>query len=105
MDGGMASQRILASQVFPDFRGLELHIVHTLPPYRSARVTPLPTPFRDQQFASQLLMAAERIAALDAAKLDPWQWPMTQMETGTCYSRYGTCSAFSLCSYGPAALE
>lgn len=105
MDGGMASQRILAAQVFPDFRGLELHIVHTLPPFRSARVTPAPTKFRDEQFAHQLLMAAQRIADLDASGLDPWYWPMTQMETGTCYNRYGACGGHGLCSFGPAALE
>lgn len=104
MDGGMASQRILCAQVFEPFRGLDLQVIHTQPPYKSAMVTPAPTPHRDAQFAWQLLRAAEAIRRLEEEGLDPWYWPVTQSEVSACYGRYGACKAMELCSFGPAAI-
>ena len=103
MDGAMAANRIMARQIFPDFRGVRLNLIETKPPFRSARVTPAPTPWRDRLFARQVWDMAQTIARLRAEGRDPWAWPMAQEER-TCYTRYGPCAGMALCAGGPDAL-
>jgi len=63
------------------------------------RVSLDPAPAAQNGFPLTILHARERIAALDASGLDPWDWPKALSEQ-TCVTPYGLCDAFDLCRWG-----
>jgi hypothetical protein len=56
-------------------------------------------PHAQRGFTLTVLHARERIEALDASGLDPWEWPKTLSEQ-VCIGAYGPCDGFDLCRWG-----
>ena len=63
------------------------------------RMAAEPAPQAQRGFTLTVLHARERIEALDASGLDPWEWPKTLSEQ-VCISAYGACDGFDLCRWG-----
>ena len=58
-----------------------------------------PAPHAQRGFALTVLHARERIEALDASGIDPWEWPKVLSEQ-VCVTAYGPCDGFDLCRWG-----
>lgn len=63
------------------------------------RAPPNPAPNAQRLFTISVQHARERIEALDASGMDPWQWPKVLSEQ-VCVTAYGKCEAFDLCRWG-----
>jgi hypothetical protein len=58
-----------------------------------------PAPHALRLFPLSVKHARERIEALDASGVDPWEWPKTLSEQ-TCVTAYGRCDGYELCRWG-----
>jgi len=58
-----------------------------------------PAPHALRLFPLSVKHARDRIEALDASGLDPWEWPKALSEQ-TCITAYGRCSGYELCRWG-----
>jgi hypothetical protein len=65
--------------------------------FKRAPIAPAPNALR--LFPLTIRHARERIAELDRAGLDPWEWPKVLSET-TCVTSYGKCEWFECCRWG-----
>jgi hypothetical protein len=63
------------------------------------RVSNDPAPHALRLFPLSVQHARERIEALDASGVDPWEWPKALSEQ-TCITPYGKCDGFNLCRWG-----
>lgn len=102
MSGEFAVSRILASQVWPRFRGLALWMVQTCDPWKVAKPAVPESPWRDRLFPRELWRMAHVIAQLERDEPDPHGWPMAQNEV-SCVGRYEKegCPAMEMCMRGP----
>lgn len=58
-----------------------------------------PSPHALRLFPLTVHHARERVAALDASGVNPWEWPKALSET-VCVSSYGACEWFERCRWG-----
>lgn len=65
--------------------------------FRRVPVDPAPNALR--LFPLTVKHARDRVAALDAAGIDPMEWPKALSET-VCVSAYGPCEWFETCRWG-----
>jgi hypothetical protein len=85
-----------------DFGGVTINLIE-LPKwggeFKFSRVEADPAPNALRGFPLTVLTARQRIADLDAAGTNPWNWPKALSEQ-TCVTPYGFCDGFDLCRWG-----
>jgi len=66
---------------------------------RCERVTPDPAPWMYRKFPRVIAAARAGMAAFDAARAPPEEWPASPSEV-TCFTPYGRCRAWARCRFG-----
>lgn len=105
MDAQFAITRVLSSQRYGKRFGQSLlNLIELKDPWRVARPTLPPTPYRDTLLANNTYFRAQGIAQLMRDFPNPHHWPMTEHELA-CSHRYGDCAFLTnkVCSHGPLA--
>lgn len=85
-----------------DFGGVTINLIEVPKwggEFKFARVEADPAPAALKGFPLTVLTARQRIADLDAAGTDPWNWPKALSEQ-ICVTPYGFCGGFELCRWG-----
>jgi hypothetical protein len=106
MSGQFLGMMMFGRQVYgADFGGVVLNVLGCgtpgtpNPKIDFLREDLSPAPHAQRLFPLSVKHARDRIAELDAAKIDPWEWPKTMSEQ-TCITPYGRCDGYELCRWG-----
>lgn len=86
-----------------DFGGVLINLIELKDgsPAWFRRVMVEPAPHALRLFPLTVKHARDRVAALDEAGIDPWEWPKALSET-VCTSAYGNCEWYENCRWGAA---